>query len=139
MCLTETHLRRGEIIHVPGYHFIGRNRELLNTKANRGSGGVGILIKNSMINTHHMTTIYTHKDNVIAIKLECKLSGQEIVIFCVYLPPEHSRYGSDNEEILNGITMEIYKHCEVDHTPICGDFNTRTGEQPDCLDYDNIP
>ena len=43
LCRAETHLRGSDKLHVPGYTFIGQNRQNVSKKSKRGSGGVGIL------------------------------------------------------------------------------------------------
>ena len=49
ICVTETHLKGGNKIHVPEFTFIGMNRK---TTGNKGSGGIGILIRNTMYNDY---------------------------------------------------------------------------------------
>ena len=53
------------------------------------------------------------------------------MVFCVYLPPEGSKYALDNEQVLNKLTIELYRHSEADQVFVCGDFNTRIGEMDD--------
>ena len=45
LALCETFLCYNEEIYVDGYKFIGHNRTNLHKNAKRGSGGIGILIK----------------------------------------------------------------------------------------------
>lgn len=44
--LCETHLKDNREINLPGYTWFGQNRQKLSSRAVRGSGGVGILLKN---------------------------------------------------------------------------------------------
>ena len=60
------------------------------------------------------------------------------MIFCVYLPPDNSRYGQCNELILDKLTIEMNKYCDVDTILICGDLNARVGDKNDVPFNDDI-
>lgn len=45
LCLSETFLRDDQRLEIPDYTWIGQNRTVINRRATRGSGGVGILIQ----------------------------------------------------------------------------------------------
>ena len=72
-------------------------------------------------------------DNVLGIQLKCKHSSEIIVIYVVYLPPVSSKYGKLNEEILNKLTIELYRQVESEYVIICGDLNARIGDRDDCM------
>ena len=78
-------------------------------------------------------------DTVLGLKLTCVKSNESLVIICVYLPPESSKYGGDNNEIFNKLTIESYFHVDADYVIICGDFNARIGRLDDCLLNSEIP
>ena len=62
-----------------------------------------------------------------------EIHGTEtIVIYSVYLPPENSKYGQFNEQILNMLTIEIYREGDSDLVMICGDLNARVANKDDC-------
>ena len=107
VCVTETHLRGKEKLYVPGYDYYGLNSVVPPTNI-RGSGGVGILMKSSLHNTFNSEICYTYNDNVIGIKLTSKDTDEGLALFCVYLPPETSKYAAGNEAILNNLTLEAY-------------------------------
>ena len=46
ICLCETFLVGDEGINIEGFRWIGNNRKILSRRALRGSGGVGVLIRN---------------------------------------------------------------------------------------------
>ena len=50
--ICETHLKGNEEISQPGYKWIGHNRLNLNPNAIRGSGGVGFLIKHTLLENY---------------------------------------------------------------------------------------
>ena len=66
------------------------------------------------------------------------MTNEQTVIFCVYLPTESSRYGLENEQVLNTLTIEVYKYCEADTIIVCGDFNVRIGNKCDAIDSEVI-
>ena len=120
-----------------GYKFIGLYRPKLK-KANRASGGIGILISNSIYEAFTVTKCYELKDNVLGIKLIGSEDNETIIIFCVYLPPDGSRFSNENEHVLNHLAMEIYSHHEADTVLISGDSNARIGDKPDVLSWNGI-
>ena len=52
IAVVETWLRGEEVIEVDGYRWVGRNRRGLHRKAVRGSGGVGLLIKEEVLESY---------------------------------------------------------------------------------------
>ena len=61
------------------------------------------------------------------------------MIYCVYLPPENSPYGQNNEHVLNLLVGEMYSLEEVDTVLICGNFNARIGNCDDCMLTAGVP
>ena len=55
--ICETHLAGNNGISVPGYTWYGHNRTELNANAIRGSGGVGFLIANHILNDYSVNII----------------------------------------------------------------------------------
>ena len=48
--LAETHLKNSEKLQIAGYRWFGQNRENVHRKAKCGSGGVGFLVKEHILN-----------------------------------------------------------------------------------------
>ena len=69
---------------------------------------------------------------VLGINMYCKSSEESVVVFCIYLPPENSKYGKNNEQTLNKLVLELYQLCDSDYVFICGDFNARIAGKNDC-------
>ena len=132
-CLSKTHLKGDEEIYVEGYVFFGLNRQIDIGRVYRGSGGVGLLIKNELLANYSLGKIMKIEDNVISVVLTCKMSGETICVFSVYLPPENSKHGLNNEQVLNKLTIAIYDLVNIDYVFICGDFNARIGNKDDSL------
>ena len=136
ICITETHLKGNDYIEIPQYVCMNSNRIV---KSHKGSGGVAILYKKSLQNIYECEEHFRLNDNVIGLKIKNKLSMEQILIYCVYLPPENSKYSQNNESILNHLTIDIYRNQEVDIILVCGDLNARIGNKNDCAYFDSIP
>ena len=104
----------------------------------RGSGGTGILIKRKLYTNFHVECCFKISENALGVKLTHKLTCESMIIVCIYLPPENSNYAASNEDILNQLTIEMYKHAEVSNIIIGGDFNARIGRECDTNRCDNI-
>ena len=123
---------------VDGYVYFGVNRVGHESKTFRSSGGVGMLIKKRMYELYKVEPCFKAGDNILGVKFYND-SGNSLVIYCVYLPPEGSKYSIGNEQLLNSLTVEIYRQNEVDNMIICGDFNTRIGNKQDTPQWDDFP
>ena len=89
-CLTETHLKHNDNITLPGYTWFGYNRTFVHVRARKGSGGTGILVKNSLFNVFDINVIDKTFDGIIGIRIVDKISEHSFVIFSCYLPPDNS-------------------------------------------------
>ena len=56
-CVVETFLKNKEVLQVEGYTFISHNRGHLHKKAKRGSGGVGVFVRNTLLNIFNVTVL----------------------------------------------------------------------------------
>ena len=140
VCVTETHLKNNDQICIEGYKYYGLNRLLLNKHALRGSGGIGVLVKNVHFNNYLIKTCYEWKDNLFGLKLENKYSSETLIVYCIYVPPpESSRYAKETEKVFNNLVIEIYSETETDNISLCGDFNARVGRKADVLNCDIMP
>ena len=99
---------------------------------------MAILISNELYNNFKIGKCLELGDNVIGIKFENVENGETIALFCVYLPPDGSKYSIENEMTLNNLTIEIYNQCEADLIIVCGDFNARIGEKCDIPVWDSM-
>jgi hypothetical protein len=48
-CVTETHLVGDQCLNIDGYKWFGHNRRGIHRLARKGSGGVGIFVKESVL------------------------------------------------------------------------------------------
>ena len=120
------------------YQFYGRNRQTMK-ESRKGLGGIGIFIRNSLLECFDVEECYANEDYVLGLKLQWKNNiNSHLALYCVYLPPESSKYGTKNEHILNLLTIELYRQEDADNVIICGDFNARIGEKEDCQYIDGM-
>ena len=120
---------------------IWNNRRNISKRAIRGSGGVGILIRNSILNYFSVATLEEKVEGILWIELIGKKSvqGQHLGICVCYLPPISSSRGDISQEFwddLRCLVLEKYQHGNF---MICGDFNARIGSLSDCPDNSSIP
>ena len=99
--LNETKLRGTETIELAGYEFFGHNRLKLKTTATCGSGGVAILIKDSLACKFNIICVDKLFEGILCLKFTHKLSLNEFLICTCYLPPEGSERGQDSDDFFN--------------------------------------
>lgn len=139
ICLNETHLIDNNEIILEGYQWYGNNRSLRNVKAKRGSGGVGILIKDDLFNTFIASVTDKSHDGILCMDLKHRMSDFVISIICVYLPPEYSPWGRDSASFFAQLSSAVYASSNSDMLLICGDFNARIGNMDDfIIDVDEL-
>ena len=105
--------------------------------AQKGSGGVGILIKENLHDKFKLEICCAIADQVIGVRLKSREAAESIAVYSVYLPPEGSPHATNNENVLNRLTIEIYKQAEMDNIIVCGDFTARISEKCDIAQWEN--
>ena len=97
--ICETHLRNDEKLTISGYRWIGHNRKNISPTALRGSGGVGFLIKLSILDQFSVSILDSTTDDILWIKLIDKLDNENGLYLCsCYLPPSGSSRGTDHRD-----------------------------------------
>ena len=114
-----------------GYDFKAKHRK----KIDRKSGGIVIIYKKLLCN--FIEFLDSDSDFVQWLKLKnngTKIS-KDILIGCTYIPPEHTKYASD--ESISEIESEMFNFAKNGEC-ICilGDFNAKTGNLPDFVQPD---
>ena len=79
--LCETFLKNKEIITLPGYNWIGHNRTNLSKRAVRGSGGVGVLVDNTLLNTYTVSVLDNEYEGILWISLT-NIDSSESICLC---------------------------------------------------------
>lgn len=123
-------------ICIPGYQIFYNNREKL---PRRRSGGIVLLVKNDIA---HYVKVDNHKLSKLilwfTLSHEILNLEKDINFGVVYIPPQGSKYASDDPYM--ELQREILRYCpSSDQTILMGDFNSRTGENDDfCLLDDHM-
>ncbi len=109
---------------------------MVDRHARVGSGGVGILISDSILSDFHVSEIVDTFEGSLAVLLKHKYREKSIVVICSYLPPEHTKYGVEPDIFFEALTQLIYMYTNVDLIILGGDYN---GDKQDYIDdVDNI-
>ncbi len=138
-CIVETHLTENSSITIGGYSTIIHNRSFKHKRAIRGSGGVAILIKDTILQSYKVTVSDKSIDGVLCVELKQKLSEFIFHVFLCYLPPDNSVWGRDADAFFGHLIAELYLRSYSDCVLVCGDFNSRIGKELDYIDgVDNI-
>ena len=116
---------------IDGFCYFHCQRSFMHPKARRPSGGIAVMIRDSL----YKSKVKVAKTSEHAIWLQIKNMNQEIYIGGVYIPPQGS---SINYNI--NYNLDVYANLRedlamfLDRTPyvsICGDLNSRIGQLHD--------
>ena len=133
VCLCETHLKNNDKITLQDYIFYGHNRQTIHSKARKGSGGVGICIKNSIRDMFDISVISETYEGILVVGLHHRVSEFNVTIVLTYLPPESSNWGRDCETFFSNLLSIVYLESHTDLFVLCGDLNARIGRKVDFI------
>jgi exonuclease III len=89
--LCETYLKNDNGMYMPGFTWYGNNRQHFSCRAVRGSGGVGILVKNELLNDYFATVLDKSYEGIFWLRLTSKYDNSFYINICIaYLIPESS-------------------------------------------------
>lgn len=139
VALVETHTVEGQnnIKAIAGYETKYFNRPK-HTKAPHGSGGIAILFKPQL--REGLKFFPARNNDYIWIKLDKTFFNRnhDIYICAAYIPPPNSTYTKRLEEnILDCIETDIYKHKALGEIILLGDLNGRVGTLSDFIINDD--
>ena len=77
---------------------MSQNRKHVNCKSRSGSGGVGILVKNDVLNHFKMSMLNDTYEGIMWVQLEEKQTQEKFNVCVCYLPPEGSSRKVNAEE-----------------------------------------
>ena len=119
MALVEAWLKREEEIVVEGYRWFGRNRRSLHTKAVRGSGGVGLLVCEEVLERCIVEVLDTDVEDLLWVRLSQENEEMLTLAVC-YIPPESLSCGRGAEETLQLLAEQVEKFGSQSPLIICG-------------------
>ena len=94
ICLCETFLRGSDGLNIPGYRWFGHNRLNISRRAVRGSGGVGILFKDSFFEEYSVDIVGKTHEDIMWISCTHFTNLEHTLFICTcYLPPAASSRG----------------------------------------------
>jgi len=131
--IVETHLRGNQTICVDGFQWFGRNRRVDHIRARTGSGGVGFLVNKEFITDYTATVLDESCDDILWLQLEHKNTHQKIISCVCYLPPDNSSRQVDVHAFFDNLLTGVYNYQNLGQLYICGDFNSRCGEDDDYI------
>lgn len=140
--IAETHLTGNNFLDMNGYVWFGHNRTNLHKKAKKGSGGVGIFVKNHILNSFTVSVLDCEDEGILWInfKPKSKNTTHDINICVCYLPPIESTRNIDASGFFDRLMCQIHSYCKDTMFYICGDFNARCSNFEDFIaGVDQIP
>ncbi|CAC5415626.1 unnamed protein product [Mytilus coruscus] len=129
----ETHLKYDDVLHVNSYNWIGQNRKHLHKNAKTGSGGVGFFVKKSYYKMFDIGVLDTSFEGILWVYFKHKKSDFKFSVCVAYLPPENSTRQVDKDVFFDTLISQVYEHQNSGPFFICGDFNSRFGDENDCI------
>ena len=139
VCIQETHLKENNTIYCKDYKWFGHNRVLQKKTVKKGSGGIGIFVKNSVLENFSVDVPIKNVDGILGLKFVSKSTEFSFLIFCCYLPPDGSLYANP-DSFYSQLIQSIYLNSNVDLLIMCGDFNSRIGKEQDFINnIDSVP
>ncbi len=140
LCLTETHLNDNNenSIEIKNYKWFPHSRLSKHVKASINHGGVGLLVKDEILNDFEFCIVDKSLDGLLAAKFTHKHSEFDFVIFVCYVPPEGSPWSHNVSDFYGYLSSEIYSNFECDMIFVVGDMNGRVGSKIETYSEDNI-
>ena len=94
-----------ETLDIDGYKCFTKNREGQDTRSKRGSGGVAVLVKNTLCNYYKIEVLDDSQEGILWLKF---VNDKETFCVCTcYLPPENSKY-CDAQLFYTRVRKSIY-------------------------------
>ena len=129
--LQETKTDMLDELEINNYELVLKPR----TGSFRKSGGIGVAIKNHLVK--HVTVVEENNDFVLWIQISKEMLNiqQDLFVGIVYMPPEGSRFVSDDS--FDIVEQSILNHiAKSEFVMVMGDFNARTGTVCDYCSFD---
>lgn len=134
--LNETHLSN-LTPELDGFTWIGHNR-VVHKRAVKASGGVGIFVKQTLLDNFIIRTVDKTFDGALCLCFEHVGSQFSFIVISCHLSPETSLWGR-NADLFFAHLMSLIYATEADSVYICGDFNSRIAHLRDYVDEDDMP
>ena len=110
-----------------GISGFGNNRKVIHKKAVCGSGGVGVLVKESLLRSWSCEVLDNEVEDILWVKLSSVVSELVLLLAVCYIPPISSGREVCNEERWLRLSEQVSKYACLGTVILCGDFNARCG------------
>ena len=138
--VAETKLSGNAQLEVGGFKWFGHNRAHLHKRAPCGSGGVGFLVRQSLLEAFDVSVLDDSVDGILWLRLSAKEQRCVYNICVCYLPPEGSTRSGNPQEFFDNLLSQVYMYQNEGNFYICGDVNSRCGDMDDFLEgVDDVP
>jgi hypothetical protein len=138
VCLTETHVTKSSTFSLAGFSNPFEGIRDKHPKAPKGSGGVAILVRQSI--RQRVAFLQSTSPNLIWVRLKKEFfrCADDIFIGVVYASPANSTYSIRQEcSVWEVLSSDVDKYQCKGKVMLFGDFNTRTGTAPDFIANDD--
>ena len=135
--LLETHADKSVDISLSGYYVFRKDR-VKHKKARKPSGGIAVLVKESMRHLFKFDPI--SDSDIVWVRIQKELTSMlnDLYIAFVYLPPLNSTYGKVNsKDIMSKLEKQTEYFACKGKILICGDLNARVGDCVDLIQKDD--
>lgn len=132
--LVETWLPEGTTIDINGFYCFTKSRKK-HRKAKRNSGGIAFLVRNEF--KKGVSVLPCTEEELLWWKLDKSFFNleEDIYVCSVYIPPSNSsREKTRDFDAFISLEEQIVKYSAHGKVILCGDFNARTGLEPDFFD-----
>ena len=131
--IAETHLLNNDCITLNDYSWFGNNRKFIHRNARHGSGGVGFLVHDRILNDFYVTILNDNFDGILWLELQHKRDNFCLLPCVCYLPPENSSRFSDVHSFYDTLLQNIYEYQNKGLLFVTGDMNSRCGDKDDFI------
>ena len=131
ICVCESHLIADEVLSIDGYIWFGNNRKQISPRARKGSGGVGILIREHLVQQFSLEVVDNEFEGILCLLFNGIQCDESFGVCVCYLPPANSSRGNTAVEFFDHLAGTVSSLHDVDKLCTCGDFNARCGSLSD--------
>jgi hypothetical protein len=135
VAVEETHLCDQDKLLFEDFEWYGNNRTHLHRRARRGSGGVGFMVRKSLLDTFRCIVLDDTEEGILWLKLTSLSDDFTLCCCACYLPPEGTTRYVDPHAFYDTLLAQVLVYQEeCDLFYLCGDFNGRCGNLPDFIE-----
>ena len=98
-----------------GYKWLGNNRKHMHRKVVRGSGGVGVLIREEVLKHYQVEILEAKIEDMLWVKLNQGEEEEGLVLAVCYIPLESLSCGRSSEEYFKILAEQVAKFGVTDH------------------------